>query len=88
MEFLDDRSADRRRVLTLDDNRTPGAVDHLLHENISAFVGSLPGLPDLFVPEIAKHALHEVLKLEPGEVVQDCHRDVAEVTVLGYIFSS
>jgi hypothetical protein len=69
VEFLDDRAADGRGVLALDDDRPPGAVDDLLHEDVSALVGRALGLADVLVAEIPEHVLHEVLELESREVV-------------------
>jgi len=34
VELLDDRSPDRLRVLALHDDRAPGAVDNLLHDDV------------------------------------------------------
>jgi hypothetical protein len=69
VEFLDDRAADGRGVLAFDDDRPSGAVDDLFHEDVPAFVGRALGLADVLVAEIPEHVLHEVLELEPREIV-------------------
>jgi len=73
VEFLDDGSTDDASVLTLDDDGSPGTVDDLLHEHVLALVGRSVGLADVLVAEFAEDVLHEVLELEPREVVQDGH---------------
>mgnify|MGYP000342024115 FL=1 len=58
------------RVLALDDDRTPGPVDDLLHQDVATLVGRLLGLPDVLVAEITEDIFHQVLELESREVVQ------------------
>jgi len=65
VELLDDWSPDRPRVLALDDNRTPGAVDDFLHDDVATLVSRAVGLADVLVAEIAEDVLYHVLELEP-----------------------
>ena len=73
VQFLYGRPTHRVRVFTLDDDRSPGVFMNLLHEQVPAFVGGSFGLPDVSVPEVSEHVLHEVLEFEPGELVQYGH---------------
>jgi len=65
VELLDDWSPDRPRVLALDDNRTPGAVDDFLHDDVATLVSRAVGLADVLVAEIAEDVLYHVLEPEP-----------------------
>jgi len=76
MQLLDDRPADRPGVLALDDDRPWRAVDDLLHDDVAPLVGRPLGLADVFVAEVPEDILHQVLELEPREVVQYSHPNV------------
>ncbi|GGL21622.1 hypothetical protein GCM10009037_01150 [Halarchaeum grantii] len=69
MEFLHDGTADRVRVLALDDDPAALAVHALLHQDVPALVGSTGGLVDVLVAEVPEDVLHHVLELEPRELV-------------------
>jgi hypothetical protein len=65
MEFLDGRSANGTCVLALDNDYSAGAFDDVFHQDVPPHVGLLHCLPDVLVPEIPEHVLHQVLELEP-----------------------
>jgi len=65
VELLDDRAPDRPCVLALHDDRAPGAVDDLLHNDVAALVGRPLCLADVLEAEVAEDVLHHVLELEP-----------------------
>ena len=68
MELLDDRPSGGARVLALGDDRSAGAVNDLLHEDVPALAGRSFGLADTLVAERAKDIRHQILALESREI--------------------
>ena len=76
MELLDDRPPDCIHVLTLENNSTPFPVDDFFHQDVPSLVCRPLDLSDVLVTEVPEHVLHQILELEPREVVQDSHLDI------------
>jgi len=57
VDLMDDRSTHRGGAFALNDDGATCAVDDILHENVSSFVGSTVGLPDFLVAEVPEYVL-------------------------------
>jgi len=69
MQLLHHRSSHSIRVLAFNHDCPARPIDNLLHQHVPPFISRFHGLPNVLVPEVPEHILHQILKLKARQVI-------------------